>query len=479
MSKPILQLFNTETKQKEKVYPSNKKYITMYTCGPTVYDFAHIGNFRTYIFEDLLRRTLLYFGYEIKQVMNITDVDDKTIKGATKNHISLDEYTKPFKKAFFEDLKTLNIEKAESYPEATKYVPQMINIIKALIDKKIAYEKDGSVYFSISDFPKYGRLSHLKLDELKQAKRVSSDEYDKENLSDFVLWKGYDAKRDGDIYWDSPFGKGRPGWHIECSAMALKLLGETIDLHCGGVDNIFPQHENEIAQSEAFTNARFVYHWVHAEHLIVDGKKMSKSLGNFYTLRDLIKRGYSGNVVRYALLSVHYRTQLNFTFESLECAKASLQRLRDFICRLETVEKQQEDEIASSLVEKAHDQFITALADDLNISMALASLFDLIREINSLLDDEKINKQEAEKVLSFLKEIDAALGCIPFEKECDDIPQEVLKALEQRETARKEKNYKEADRLRDYILEHGYQIEDSKKGPRLKKMYRKCSSEKK
>jgi len=478
MSKPILQLFNTESKEKEKVYPSNKKYITLYTCGPTVYDFAHIGNFRTYIFEDLLRRTLLYFGYEIKQVMNITDVDDKTIKGAIKKHITLEEYTKPFKKAFFEDLKTLNIEKAEEYPEATKYIPQMIKMIAALLEKKVAYEKDGSVYFSIADFPSYGRLSHLKLDELQHSKRVTLDEYDKENLSDFVLWKAYDKERDGDIYWDSPFGKGRPGWHIECSAMSMELLGETIDLHCGGVDNIFPHHENEIAQSEALTGVRFVYHWVHAEHLIVDGKKMSKSLGNFYTLRDLLEKGYSGDVVRYALLCVHYRTQLNFTFDSLECAKASLQRLRDFICRLEAVEKDGTEGIALSLIEKAHDQFITALADDLNISMALASVFDLIREIHSLLDQEKISKNEAEKLLSFLKEIDQVIGCIPFEKQCEDIPKEVLLALEQREKARKEKNFKEADRLRDHILSMGYQIEDSKKGPRLKKTYPKCTDKK-
>jgi len=478
MSKPILQLFNTESKEKEKVYPSNKKYITLYTCGPTVYDFAHIGNFRTYIFEDLLRRTLLYFGYEIKQVMNITDVDDKTIKGAIKKNISLEEYTKPFEKAFFEDLKTLNIEKAEEYPKATKYIPQMIKIIAALLEKKVAYEKDGSVYFSISDFPSYGRLSHLKLDELQHSKRVTLDEYDKENLSDFVLWKAYDKERDGDIYWDSPFGKGRPGWHIECSAMSMELLGETIDLHCGGVDNIFPHHENEIAQSEALTGTRFVYHWVHAEHLIVDGKKMSKSLGNFYTLRDLLKKGYSGDVVRYALLCVHYRTQLNFTFDSLDCAKASLQRLRDFICRLESVEKDGTEGIALSLIEKAHDQFITALADDLNISMALASIFDLIREINSLLDQEKISKKEAEKLLAFLKEIDQVIGCIPFEKPCEDIPEEVLLALDEREKARKEKNFKEADRLRDHILSLGYQIEDSKKGPRLKKMYPKCTDKK-
>src|SRR3990167_5556261 len=336
-----LKLYNTETRKKEEIVPSDNDKIRIYTCGPTIYDYAHIGNFRTYIFEDLLRRTLEFFDFEVLQVMNITDIDDKTIKGALKKHQSLIEYTEPYRQAFFEDITSLNVEKAEYYPKATQYTAQMIEIIKNLIAKNYAYKgSDGSIYFSIEKFKKYGRLSHLDLASLKQnaQNRINSDEYEKENASDFVLWKSYDEKRDGNIFWESPFGKGRPGWHIECSAMAIKLLGPTIDIHCGGVDNVFPHHENEIAQSESFTGKVFVRHWVHVEHLLVDHKKMSKSLGNFFTLRDLLKKGYSGREVRYLLLSTHYRTQLNFTFAGLDAARASLQRIGDFINRLRAIQ---------------------------------------------------------------------------------------------------------------------------------------------
>ncbi|NGX52507.1 MAG: Cysteine--tRNA ligase [Candidatus Anoxychlamydiales bacterium] len=466
-----LNLYNTQTRKKEKIVPKDGKTIRIYTCGPTIYDFAHIGNYRTYIFEDLLRRVLKYFGFSITQVMNITDIDDKTIKGAIKKNISLHEFTEPFRQAFFEDLIKLNIEKAEFYPKATQYIEYMIDIIVKLVDKKIAYKgADGSIYFSIDKFKDYGKLSHLDLKSLKEgaSKRVSSDEYEKENISDFVLWKAYDQKRDGDIFWNSPFGKGRPGWHIECSAMALKLLGSNIDIHCGGVDNIFPHHENEKAQAESFTNERFVLHWAHSEHLIVDGKKMSKSLGNFYTLRDLISMDYSGRDIRYMLLNSHYRTQLNFTFEGLKAAKTSIQRILDFVLRLKSVKEEKDGDLAYAIVKKEKTRFIQALLDDLNISLALSAIFDLIREINHLIDDKKISKKEALKTIKFLKEIDKVLGFIFIDKK-EDIPKIVQDALEKRIDARKNKNFALADELRDFIFDQGYVIEDIPDGARLKK----------
>ena len=466
-----LNLYNTQTRKKEKIVPKDGKTIRIYTCGPTIYDFAHIGNYRTYIFEDLLRRVLTYFGFSVTQVMNITDIDDKTIKGAINKNISLHEFTEPFRQAFFEDLIKLNIEKAEFYPKATQYIEYMIDIIVKLVDKKIAYKgADGSIYFSIDKFKDYGKLSHLDLKSLKEgaSKRVSSDEYEKENISDFVLWKAYDQKRDGDIFWNSPFGKGRPGWHIECSAMALKLLGSNIDIHCGGVDNIFPHHENEKAQAESFTNERFVLHWAHSEHLIVDGKKMSKSLGNFYTLRDLISMDYSGRDIRYMLLNSHYRTQLNFTFEGLKAAKTSIQRILDFVLRLKSVKEEKDGDLAYAIVKKEKTRFIQALLDDLNISLALSAIFDLIREINHLIDDKKISKKEALKTIKFLKEIDKVLGFIFIDKK-EDIPKIVQDALEKRIDARKNKNFALADELRDFIFDQGYVIEDIPDGARLKK----------
>ena len=339
-----LKFYNTALRQKETFVPLEGRHVRMYTCGPTVYNFAHIGNFRTYVFEDLLRRTLKFFGYQVTQVMNLTDVDDKTIKGAIANKVSLDAFTEPFKEAFFEDLKTLRIEPVEHYPAATDYIPEMIAMIEELLQKGIAYAGgDGSIYYAIQKFPRYGCLSHLHLEELQAgaSERVANDEYEKDNVADFVLWKSYDPERDGEIYWESPFGPGRPGWHLECSAMAMKILGETIDIHVGGIDNMFPHHENEIAQSEACSGKPFVKLWMHAEHLVVDHKKMSKSLGNFYTLRDLLAKGYTGTQVRYLLLQTHYKTQLNFTFQGLDGAKSALQRLNDFIQRLNEIESGQ------------------------------------------------------------------------------------------------------------------------------------------
>jgi len=469
--KTYLNLYNTLTREKNLVIPHTKKELKMYTCGPTIYDYAHIGNFRTYIFEDLLKRTLKYLGYEIIHVMNITDIDDKTIDGAIKKNLSLHEYTEPFRQAFFEDLAKLNIQKADYYPKATQYIEQMIDIILKLVNEKIAYKgSDGSIYFSIDKFKDYGKLSHLDLKNLKvgASQRITQDEYEKENASDFVLWKIYDPTRDGNIYWNSPFGKGRPGWHIECSAMALKLLGDTIDLHCGGVDNIFPHHENEISQSESFTNKLFVHHWAHCEHLLVDGRKMSKSLNNFYTLRDLLSMGYLGQEIRYMLIHTHYRIQLNFTFEGLKAAKASIQRIKDFIGRLKEVNESSSFNLTDNIIQKAKSIFVDSLVDDLNISFALSSLFDLIREINHLIDEKKISKSEVHNVFTFLKEIDEILGFIFFEEKIQ-IPPVVQEAFEKRKEARENKNFKLSDELRDFIYDHGFIVEDMKDDSRLKK----------
>ena len=464
-----LKLYNTQTREKVEVYPSNDQLIRLYTCGPTVYDYAHIGNFRTYVFEDLLRRTLEFFDLKVEQVMNITDVDDKTIRGANEKGLSLKEFTEIYEKAFFEDLDHLNIKRAEKYPRATDFIEDMIQMILNLIEKGYAYQgADGNVYYAIDKFSTYGQLAHFKLKDLKAgaSKRVPLDEYDKENVCDFVLWKSYDPERDGKTYWESPFGQGRPGWHIECSSMALKLLGETIDIHCGGVDNIFPHHENEIAQSEALTGRTFSHIWAHAEHLIVNGKKMSKSLDNFYTLRDLLKKGYTPEQVRYILLSTHYRTQLNFTFEGLDGAKNALERLFDFMTRLKEVEETSLQGAVDSVLKDCKFRFSSNLADDLNISACLATLFDLIRKINTLIDEEMIAKQEAVKVLNTIHHWNTVLG-FPLDKEVE-IPRAILDALEQRQIARKEKNFQRADELRDWIINQGYMIEDTPQGPRVK-----------
>lgn len=463
-----LTLFNTESRKKETLVNEGRP-LKLYTCGPTVYDYAHIGNFRTYIFEDLLRKTLQYFGFGVEQAMNLTDVDDKTIRGAIREKCSLDTYTKRYKDAFFEDLRKLNIAPVEHYPAATDYIPQMIQLIQTLFEKGMAYRgADQSIYFPIHSFKRYGCLSHLKLEELKAGARVAADEYDKENVSDFVLWKALEPERDGDIFWESPFGPGRPGWHLECSCMAMELLGESIDIHCGGVDNIFPHHENEIAQSEACTGKRFSKLWVHAEHLLVDHKKMSKSLGNFYTLRDLEKKGYSSLQLRYLLLGTHYRTQLNFTLEGLEAAKSSIQRLQDFIRRLREVKEKGVEGAAHTYLEKVRHQFREGLGDDLNISVSLAALFDFVREVNSLIDTGKLGVQDAEAVLEQLKEFNKVLSVLEFAE--DEIPEEIQALAEKRQMARKNKQFAEADQLRDQLCAAGYVLEDTPKGVRIKKI---------
>ena len=464
-----LKLFNTLTRENDKIIITDKP-LKIYTCGPTVYHYAHIGNFRTYLFEDLLRRTLKYFGFKVQQVMNITDIDDKTIKGAIEAGKSLNDYTQPYIDAFFEDMEALKIEKAEVYPYATDHVSEMIDMIQKLIDEGVAYQgKDGSIYYSIRHFPGYGRLSHFKLSDLEvNASNRNEDEYDKENASDFVLWKSYDEARDGPVFWDSPFGKGRPGWHIECSAMAIKHLGETLDIHIGGVDNIFPHHENEIAQSEACTGKCFAKHWLHAEHLLVDGTKMSKSKGNFYTLRDLLDQGYSGQEVRFALIQTHYRTQLNFTKEVMDGAKNGLRRLNDFISRIKEVSGEQSLAYRENLA-NAHQAFCDALCDDLNISEALAAIFNLVRELNSLIDQNQIDSEAAKEIITKFEDFNRVLGFISFEEHANVIPEDLLKAFQLRQEARANRNFEEADRQRKLIEDRGYVIEDSPTGSKIKK----------
>jgi len=467
-----LKLYNTESRFKEIFHPQHDRKVRMYTCGPTIYNFAHIGNFRTYVFEDLLRRTLRFFGFSVEQAMNLTDIDDKTIRGAMAAQLSLKEFTEPFRVAFFEDLKTLHIEPVEHYPAATHYISQMIQVIETLMMKGLAYKSpNGSIYFSICKFPSYGRLSHFSLSELavNASGDNQADEYDKDNLSDFVLWKAYDPERDGKIFWESPFGKGRPGWHIECSVMAMQIFGPTLDLHCGGVDNMFPHHENEIAQSEGCSGHCFVRHWVHVEHLLVDHKKMSKSLGNFYTLRDLLLKGYTGSEVRYLLLSTHYRTQLNFTMQGLDAARASLQRMADCIFRLRSIQAPLMTNQASSLLEKSDLEFKAALADDINISVALAVVFDLIRELNSWMDEQKLGVNEANQVLALFARWDAVLAIFPLTP-IDKIPSDLQHLLDVREKARREKNFALSDAMRKSIYERGYLIEDTATGARLKKI---------
>ena len=462
----MLQFFNTYSRQLERFTPIDPegKRATMYTCGPTVYNYAHIGNFRAYVFEDLLQRHLEARGFEVNRVMNLTDVDDKTIRGCRERKMPLADFTQIYKQAFFEDLETLRIKPAAQYPAATetRYIERMIAMIQQLEGLGIAYQaEDRSVYFRLSKFPDYGRLAHLNLDELRPSGRVRSDEYEKESIGDFALWKAWDED-DGDVAWDSPWGRGRPGWHIECSAMATAIFGPEIDIHCGGVDNIFPHHEAEIAQSECCTGRKFVRYWLHCAHLMVDGQKMSKSLGNFYTLRDLLSKGYTGREIRYVLLTVNYRLPLNFTFPGLDGARAALARIDEWVARLtEYASGTAQNDAAAS----AHaDKFFEALDDDLNISGAIGHLFDLIRETNKTLDAGTLSKSEAAKVLADWQRINSVLA---IEREALAIPVEVLALADERQTARAEKNWARSDELRDKLLEAGWVVKDTKDGPKL------------
>ncbi len=463
-------LFNTLTRTVEPFEPMDGATVRMYTCGPTVHDYAHIGNFRAYVFEDLLRRVLKFHGWDVRQVMNLTDVDDKTIRKSRAAGLPLREYTARYTTAFFEDLDALRIERAEHYPAATAHVPDMIRLIERLIAGGYAYKSDdGSVYFRIERFPAYGRLARLDLSGLKPGARVAQDEYEKEHVGDFALWKAWD-EADGDVAWDSPWGRGRPGWHIECSAMSMRYLGESFDIHTGGQDNIFPHHEDEIAQSEAATGRPLARFWLHCAHLIVEGRKMSKSLNNFFTLRDLLQRGWTGREVRYVLLGTHYRQSLNFTFDSLGAARAALRRLDEFRERLETVAAGASPGAAPEWAAGARAAFHDALADDLNISGALGVLFDLVRDGHRAMDANALAPAGAAAVLALLDEWDRVLAVLrPDGDGEEDGEAAVQELLRRREVARAARDWAEADRLRAEIAARGWIVQDTPQGPKLRR----------
>ena len=370
-----MRFYNTLGRNMQDFQPIEEKVAKMYTCGPTVYNYAHIGNFRAYLFEDLLRRSLEYHGYKVTQVMNLTDVDDKTIRDSRAAGLKLQDFTRKYKDAFFEDLRTLRIEPAEHYPEATTHIPEMIEMIRILFEKGFAYKsEDGSVYFSIAKFKDYGKLAKIDMEQQRSGVRINNDEYDKDSVADFALWKAW-SESDGDVKWDSPWGPGRPGWHLECSAMSMKYLGRTFDIHTGGIDNMFPHHEDEIAQSEAANSCKFVNYWLHCEHLTIDKKKMSKSLGNFYTLRDLLNKGYSGKEVRWALIGTHYRSKLNFNLGLCDQARSTLKKFADFFGRLKALPQGTAGkEEAAGLAADADKKFADAIGDDLNIAEALSAV---------------------------------------------------------------------------------------------------------
>jgi cysteinyl-tRNA synthetase len=464
-----IRLFNTYSRSLEEFAPLDPagREVKMYTCGPTVYSHAHIGNFRAYLFEDLLQRHLELREFKVHRVMNITDVDDKTIRGSREAGVPLEEFTAPFKKAFFEDLKTLRIKRADSFPEATdpREIAAMIEMIKTLMARGLAYQaEDKSLYFRINKFPDYGKLAHFDLSELRSSGRVKSDEYDKEHVGDFALWKAWD-EADGPVKWESPWGAGRPGWHIECSAMATQLLGEQLDIHCGGVDNIFPHHEAEIAQTEGCTGKKFVRYWLHCAHLMVDGQKMAKSLGNFYTLRDVIEKGYSGHEVRYALMRVHYRAPLNFTWEGMEEARVALGRIDDWVRRLREKAGEEENvQRRTSNVQRPMEAFEAALDDDLNISGALGFLFEIIRQTNRELDLGQIEPAKAASLLKWWSRVDSVLAVSGEE---GGVPAEIAALAEARVQARLARDWRKSDELRDELAARGWEARDTKDGQKI------------
>ena len=459
-----MKVYNSLTRRTEELRPLSENTIRLYTCGPTVYNFAHIGNFRAYAFEDILRRVIQFNGMGIRQVMNLTDVDDKTIRGANAAGVPLTDYTKTYKDAFFADLAKLNIQPAEVYPAATDHIPEMIALVEKLMEKGVAYQsEDGSVYFKVREFPGYGKLAHIDFDNQRTGLRCAADEYDKENVGDFALWKAWEAS-DGPVGWDSPWGRGRPGWHLECSAMSMKYLGETFDLHTGGIDNLFPHHENEIAQAEAATGKEFVRTWMHCAHLRVNGEKMSKSAGNFFTLRDPIEKGYTGREIRYVLINAHYRTGLNFAFSALDDARKSLARIDECVGRVQAAADgaARGDGAVPEFAAKCLADFTDAVNDDLNLPSAFAALFDLVRQTNSHLAEVA----DPAALLSVFRRMDEVLGVIFFGNVKDkvEIPQEVQSLLDARAEARKVKDWATSDRLRDEIAAAGWIVKDSKDG---------------
>ncbi len=463
-----LKIFNSLGNKLEEFKPLKGKEVGLYTCGPTVYNYAHIGNFRAYAWEDLLKRYLIFSGYKVKQVMNLTDVDDKTIKGSIQEKIPLSEYTDKYKKAFFEDIKTLNILPANIYPSATEHIKEMVTLIEKLLDKGIAYRgEDNCIYYSIKKFPGYGKLSGVNIKKLRAGARIKQDEYEKAGVGDFALWKAWD-ENDGTIFWETKLGKGRPGWHIECSAMSMKYLGESFDLHTGGIDNKFPHHENEIAQSEAGTGKQFVKYWMHCEHLMVEGKKMSKSLGNFFTLRDLLDKKLSPNAIRYVLINSHYRQPLNFTIGAVTDAQKTILGIQNFIDRMKTIKQSKEKnpvgDTVDNIIASAKSGFVKSMDNDLNVPEAMSYFFDFIKRINKLVDGNALDKKESEKVIDFVKKINEVLGIIDFSDKFFELNDEQKKLINERNKAREEKNWAKSDEIRNKLKALGVELIDNKDG---------------
>lgn len=469
-----IKFHNTLTDRTEPFVPLVKGEVRAYTCGPTVYDFAHIGNFRTFVFQDVLRRYLKSRGYRVIQVMNLTDVDDRIIQKSAAAGVSIRDYTDKYIQAYLDDRRALNLEFPEYIARATEHIDDMVELIQRLTANGFTYTSEGSTYFRISKFPGYGKLSKIDVAGMQTGARVDMDRYDKDNVRDFALWK---APKPGEHFWETPIGPGRPGWHIECSAMAMKYLGETMDIHSGGVDLTFPHHENEIAESEAATGKPFARYWLHAEHLLVDQEKMSKSMGNFATLRELFAHGHKPSSVRFLLASVPYRRQLNFTPESLQGAASSVERLRTFAARIRSGKFPEgtSPEMASRAA-KAQEDFDRGLADDLNTAQALAAIFDLVRDVNTAMDRGEFRQGDAAPVLAALESFEAifavlhdddgeklcALGLAPDSPPLSDAEIEALVA--ERQAARKRRDFAASDRLRDQLAERGVILEDSRDG---------------
>ncbi|HXX45848.1 MAG TPA: cysteine--tRNA ligase [Candidatus Acidoferrales bacterium] len=469
-----IRLHNTLTNRVEPLNPVHPGEVRIYTCGPTVYASAHIGNFRTFIFQDVLRRFLRSQGYRVMQVMNVTDVDDRIIQSAAAAGIGIREFTEKYIKAFLEDIDALHIEMPEELVRATEHIDDMVALIEKLQQKGLTYTSDGSIYYRISKFPEYGKLSKIDLTGIQAGARVDLDQYEKEDARDFALWK---APKPGEHFWETRIGPGRPGWHIECSAMSMKYLGDTLDIHTGGVDLAFPHHENEIAQSEAATGKQFVRMWLHAEHLIIEGQKMSKSLGNFYTLRDLFAKGHKPSTIRFLLLSVPYRRQLNFTEDGLTQARNSVERLRNFVTRLKTEQfSAGSNPESETRIEKAEAEFDAGLANDINTAIALAAVFDMVRDLNTAMDRGAFLQQDAPRAVAAMEKFDmvlalltddddeklAKLGFSPHEPRMAAAEIEAL--IAERQAAKKNRNFTRADEIRKTLADSGILLEDSKDG---------------
>ena len=457
-----IRFFNTLSRRTEEFRPLEPGHVRMYTCGPTVYNFVHIGNLRTFLFEDVLRRTLAAFGYRVTQVMNLTDIDDKTIKGAAAEGVTLREFTDRYVEAFFADIDALRVQRAEHYPRATEFIAHQVALVRRLSERGHTYVQDGSTYFRIATFPGYGKLSGLDVNEVKAGARVDADEYEKEDVRDFVLWK---AAKPGEPAWDTELGLGRPGWHLECSAMGMALLGESFDIHTGAVDNIFPHHENEIAQSEGATGRPFVHTWLHAEHLVVEGQKMAKSAGNFFTLRDLLAKGHSPLAIRYLLVSVPYRQKLNFTFDGLHAAAAGVERIGNTLRRLaHTPAAAGEGALPAAAVEEFLAEFDGALADDLNTARALAAVHTLLTRVNQALDAGGIGERIRAGVEAALARVDAVLGIVPSVESEGAGDAEIDALVAERNAARKARDFGRADAIRGELTARGIVLEDTPHG---------------